>query len=282
MIPGMIRTGTAPHRRDLRTRHPTALVDHRGLRRYWCPARCYLALRIPSDNALGTDGRRLEPGVVATREFQQVFSERPWRCCSSSRPDPLSRTTRAAACAALETALDRVPGVVDVLGPDRLERMRPGRRVSAGGAAGEGTNCAAFVSGTALLPGPGARPATAQPRPRARGRATRAERDAALAAIDRGDRRRAGRPGPGGLTGVRRVGAPVARVVARKRNGRGQPPTTSRCSAPFVLLLTVSLYRSCAGAGRHRRCRWASPCCWASRSAALLASASRSSRRSCR
>jgi uncharacterized protein len=203
------------------------------------PGALVLALRIPSDSSLERMIVASHPDVVATREFQRIFPERPAALLLVESPDPLSRETVAAAWA-LETALNRIPGVSSYSALTVLERLRPGAASRSDAA----TDLKRLVSGTAFFREQGLVSSHALGLVLALDVKDRAGRDAALDAIDRVTAEvRASESGRSGIAVIRRVGRPWVDSWLERETGKASLRYFPVFGA-FVVLLTYSLYRS--------------------------------------
>jgi predicted RND superfamily exporter protein len=216
------------------TRALAALLRHRAvvLAAYLVlvPAAALTASRIPNQGALDRLIVHGDPDYAATRAFQAVFPESELVLLVFESPDPWSPTALDSVQRA-ETALAAIPHVAAFSIIDALRRARPDadpealRRLATGttvfrrqGLVGDG-----FVTVLASLDVHGP-----------------AQRDAALAAIDRALDRALGHAGAGE---VRRVGAPLVTSWLERQSSAA----TQRSLAIFALVLvaiTWWLYRS--------------------------------------
>jgi hypothetical protein len=89
------------------------------------PLAGFLALRIPTDNAIERMIVASDADYAATRAFQRVFPEPPTVLLLAEVDDPF-RPDSLAALRALEQALSRVPRVAPVSALSIAERLRPG------------------------------------------------------------------------------------------------------------------------------------------------------------
>ena len=89
------------------------------------PIAGFLALRIPTDNAIERMMVESDPDYAATRAFQRVFPEPPTVLLLAETDDPFEPASLDA-LRALEQALSRVPRVVPISALSVAERLRPG------------------------------------------------------------------------------------------------------------------------------------------------------------
>jgi hypothetical protein len=189
-----------------------------------------------------------DPAVVATREFHKVFPERAVALALIESPRPLSEAA-VGGVRAVQAALDRVPKVTTYSVLTVWDRMRPGGRRGhagppVGATPGDGSQLAAFISGTRFFRDQGLVGDDFLAIVLALDVRDPRERDATLAAIDLAleEALRTGGPGAG-LTGVRRVGAPWLESWLENETAA----STLRyfpLFGTFLLVLTISLYRS--------------------------------------
>ncbi|HSD20381.1 MAG TPA: MMPL family transporter [Anaeromyxobacter sp.] len=200
------------------------------------PAAAWLAAGIPSQGALDRLVVPTDPDLVATREFQRVFPERPLVVVLLEADDPFDPRVLAET-AALETALRALPGVAPVSILDAYTRARPGPAPSADPAAAEALR--RFATGTDFFRRQGLVGDRFLGLVVAFEAATPAARDAALARIDaavEGAHKDA-------IRGVRRVGGPYLESWIERESR-----DASRRHFPVFGLLVVAvalfLYRS--------------------------------------
>jgi hypothetical protein len=239
MIPAMIEPLTSPRVEAVFSRIVAwrwAIVAFYAL---LVPGALVLALRIPGDTALERMGVASDPDVMATREFQRVFPERPLALVLVESPDPFSRESVAAA-SALETALRGIPGVSTYSALTVFERMRPG----AASQPHLAEDLRRFVAGTAFFREQGLVTPNALGLVLALDVDGPAARDAALDAVDRTIvEGQASAVGKAGITAVKRIGRPWLDSWLER-----QTRTASLRYFPvfgaFVVMLTLALYRS--------------------------------------
>jgi predicted RND superfamily exporter protein len=203
------------------------------------PGALMVALRIPKDNALERMVVAANPDVVATREFQRVFPEKPAVLLLIENPDPFAPKALAGV-AALQSALDRVPSVTSYSLLTVWSRLHPGTATRPRAA----DELRRFAGGTQFF--------------RAQGLcgdgflgivltldvADSVERDAALRSIDRAIADVSASPaGRAGITSVRRVGGPWLDSWLERETGANSVRFFPLFGA-FVVLLTLGLYRS--------------------------------------
>lgn len=210
------------------------------------PGALTLALRIPRDNAVERMVVAGNPDVLATREFQRLFPEKPLVILVARTTDPYSAEALAG-LASLQTGLARVPKVVpySVLSVwQRLSRPQTGRSLDKIDAAA----LRRFVEGTDFFRAQGLVGDDFWGVVAALDVADAAERDAALAGIDgviaaNLDGRAAGQAHPGRISAVGRVGAPWLDAWLERETAAA----TLRyfpLFGTFVVLLVLGLYRS--------------------------------------
>jgi uncharacterized protein len=212
------------------------------------PGAIHAALGIPRDNAIGNMVGASDPAVAATREFHTVFPERAVALALVESPRPLSDGAVAVA-RELQSALDGVPKVTTYSVLTVWDRMAAGARwgrtaADGSAAAAAGGGLAAFLGGTRFFRDQGLVGDDFLTIVLALEVTNPVERDATLAAIDRTLDDAVRRTGSrGGLTAVRRVGAPWLESWLENETAA----STLRyfpLFAVFLLVLTVSLYRS--------------------------------------
>lgn len=239
MIPGMIPTG---HARRVEAAFSGVIRWRWAIVAFYAllvPGALGLALRIPSDTAIERMVVATHADVVATREFQRIFPERPMALLLVESPDPFSRES-VAATRVLEAALGRIPGVSTYSALTVLERMRPGAVARPGVA----EDLRRFASGTTFFRDQGLVTQTSLGLVLALGVEGRAERDAALDAIDRAIAGvQSSDAGNAGITAVRRVGRPWLDSWLERQTGEASLRYFPVFGV-FVVLLTLSLYRS--------------------------------------
>jgi predicted RND superfamily exporter protein len=200
------------------------------------PVAAWLAAGVPSQGAIDRLVVPDDPDLLATREFQRVFPERPLVVLLLEADDPFDPRVLAEA-GALEAALRALPGVAPVSILDAYARARPGPAPPADRAAAEALR--RFATGTNFfrrqgLVGDGFLGVVV-----AFDAATPAARDAALARIDAavdGAPRHA-------IRSVRRVGGPYLEAWIERESREA-----SRRHFPVFGILVVAvalfLYRS--------------------------------------
>jgi predicted RND superfamily exporter protein len=200
------------------------------------PVAAWLAAGVPSQGAIDRLVVPDDPDLLATREFQRVFPERPLVVLLLEADAPFDPRVLAEA-GALEAALRALPGVTPVSILDAYARARPGPAPTADLAAAEALR--RFATGTNFfrrqgLVGDGFLGVVV-----AFDAATPAARDAALAqidaAVDRAPRR--------AIRSVRRVGGPYLEAWIERESREA-----SRRHFPVFGILVVAvalfLYRS--------------------------------------
>lgn len=234
MIPGMIGARHAPRLEGL---------FGRVIRRRWIivavyallvPGALAIALRIPSDSAIERMVVSSNPDVAATREFQQIFPERPLAVLLLEASDPLSPETVSAAWA-LERRLDGIADVSTYSALTVLERMKPGA-ASRPDASGE---LKRIVSGTPFFSDQGLVTTHALSLVLALDTDGPARRDAVLAEVDRA----VSEVRDPGITAIRRVGRPWVDSWLERETGEASL-TYFPVFGAFVILLNLALYRS--------------------------------------
>ena len=210
------------------------------------PGALAVALRIPRDNALTRMVVASHPDVVATREFQRLFPEKPMVILVARTAEPFS-TAAIRDLAALQQNLERVPKVVTYSVLTVWERLHPGWAARAEDPEGPSA-LRRFVEGTDFFRAQGLAGADFWGVVVALDVAGSTERDHALAGIEgaiatslaegesRGEKR-------GHITAVGRVGAPWMDSWLEHETGAATARYFPLFGA-FVVLLVLGLYRS--------------------------------------
>jgi uncharacterized protein len=212
------------------------------------PGALYFALNIPRDNAISHMVVDSDPAVVATREFHKVFPERTVALALVESPRPLSDAA-VSGVRAVQASLGRVPHVTTYSVLTVWDRMRPGGSLAepespGRAAAGEGSQLAAFLSGTRFFRDQGLVGDDFLTIVLALDAKNPEVRDATLAAINRTLDEELRKVAPGAaLTGVRRVGAPWLESWLESETA-GSTLRYFPLFGVFLLVLTMSLYRS--------------------------------------
>jgi uncharacterized protein len=198
------------------------------------PFALVLALRIPRDNAIERMVVDSDHEVAVTREFQRVFPEMPTAFLLLETGDPFDPVALGA-LRGLQSALDRVPGVVSYSLLTVWERVRPG------GGVPSADELRAFSGGTGFLRrqglvGPGFLGVVLLLDVEGA-----AQRDRALAGID--EAISATGAGRGPITAVRRVGAPWIDAWLERETAASSVRYFPLFGI-FVVGLTLALYRS--------------------------------------
>lgn len=205
-----------------------------------------LALHIPRDNAVERMVVAGNPDVLATREFQRLFPEKPLVILVARTTEPYSAAA-IAGLAALQEGLARVPGVAPYSVLTVFTRLHP----PAGGRAWNGNAAAELrrlVEGTGFFRAQGLVGDDFWGVVAALDVANSAERDAALAGIDAVIAANLARPGAaaagsGRIHSVGRVGAPWLDSWLEHETAAATVRYFPLFGA-FVVLLVLGLYRS--------------------------------------
>ena len=197
----------------------------------------WLAIGIPSDDAIERMVVDSDPDVVATREFRKAFPEQPTVLLLAEAADPFAPAATAG-IRALEQAIGRVPGAAPISAVTIAERLRPGIA-----SADREAELRSFLTGTPFfrrqgLVGDGFLGLVVELDASARN-----ERDRALAGVEAAvGEAGAGSPGRP-FARVRRVGEAFTSEYLERETARA-----SRRYLPlfglFVVALSFSLYRS--------------------------------------
>lgn len=206
------------------------------------PGALFVALRIPKDNALERMVVADNPDVLATREFQRLFPEKPLVILVARTPAPFSAGA-ISDLAALQHNLESVPKVATYSVLTVWGRLHPGALAQAEAAQGEtrAVELRRFVEGTDFFRAQGLVGEDFWGVVVALDTAGPAERDAALDGIDSAIA--ATLAGSAVLTSVGRVGAPWLDSWLEHETGAA----TIRffpLFGLFVVLLVLGLYRS--------------------------------------
>jgi predicted RND superfamily exporter protein len=203
------------------------------------PGALILALRIPEENAIERMVVASNPDVAATREFQQIFSEKPIALLVVDTSAPFSAEA-IAGVQSLQAAVDQVPHVTTYSVLTVWERMRPGAASRAGAPAA----LEHFVSGTPFFRDQGLIGDDFFGVVVALDVAGPDERDAALAGIDQAIAEVTATPqGRAGFREVRRVGRPWLDAWLEHET-RAATARYFPLFGAFVIVLTIALYRS--------------------------------------
>ncbi|MBE3097805.1 MAG: MMPL family transporter, partial [Planctomycetes bacterium] len=203
------------------------------------PGALILALRIPEENAIERMVVASNPDVVATREFQRVFPEKPLALLVVETAEPFS-VQAIAGVRALQASVGRVPGVTTYSVFSVWDRMRPGAASRADATAA----LRHFVSGTPFFRDQGLIGDDFFGIVLALDVAGPDERDRALADIERAIAEVSGTPaGRAGFGIVRRIGRPWLDAWLEHET-RAAAIRYFPLFGAFVVLLTIGLYRS--------------------------------------
>ncbi len=210
------------------------------------PGAIVLTLRIPRDNAVERMVVASNPDVLATREFQRLFPEKPLAILVARSEDPYSAAA-VAGLAALQRNLAAVPRVAPYSVLSVWERLHPGASERAETPA----DLRRFTTGTDFFRNQGLVGDDFWAVVVALDVAGPAERDATLASIDAAiaatlSATADGSPlaaDPGRITAVGRVGAPWLDSWLERETAAATVRYFPLFGA-FVVLLVLGLYRS--------------------------------------
>lgn len=206
------------------------------------PLALKLALEIPRDNAVERMVVASNPDVVASREFQRLFPEKPLAILVLRTTDPFSAAA-VAGLAGLEQRLAKVPQVVPYSALTVWERLHPG----ATGREQAPADLRRFVTGTDFFRAQGLIGDDFWAVALALDVSGPEERDRALAgidaAVDAALTAAAADTAPGRITGCGRVGAPWLDSWLERETAAATVRYFPLFGA-FVVLLVLALYRS--------------------------------------
>jgi predicted RND superfamily exporter protein len=212
-------------------------------RRWWfialyallLPIAVHQALRVPGDNSIARLVVESDPDYQDNRAFQHLFPEKAQVILLAEAPDPFAPVVLERV-AEIERRLNRIPKVEAFSALTLFARARPGSSATA-----SPDDFRAFATGTDLLRRQGLVGNDFLGLPLELAVDGSAERDTALAAIDRVLAPFAGTPAP--LTAIRRVGGPYLDAYLEAETARASARSFPLFGV-FVVVITLTLYRS--------------------------------------